>query len=199
MVTIDSYSEANRDQFVNLKDLHPSDSVDYSAAGQSFQCGGDFKITSCVFYMRKLGSPTGNAYAKLYAHTGTYGTSSLPTGAVLGTSDAFDLSTLNSAAWELKTFTFTGAEQYQMSSNYYVIIFENPSSGTIDGSNYTRMGCDASSPTHGGNIVRYANGAWGADNARDMCFYVYGDAVGALSIPVAMHHYGHHIGKIIRG
>ena len=175
MVLLDSYSETNQNAEGKLRDLHPSDSVEVSQRGQSFTCPGAYKITSAKFYMKKAGLPTGNGHAVLYAHTGTYGTSSLPTGVVLATSDDFDVSTLGGAL-ALITFTFTGIQQYIMSPGIkYCILFENPTAGTIDVDNYPIMGHDNSTPTHGGNKSEFVNGSYVADPDRDVCFYVYGD------------------------
>jgi len=81
----------------------------------------------------------------------------------------------------------------------YCIVFQNPGAG-LDDSNYTKAGRDSSSPSHSGNSFTFKNSIWNAESSNDTPFYVYGEAVaGGLSIPVAMHHYGHHIGKIIRG
>jgi hypothetical protein len=200
MVTIDSYSEANYDANRLPRDHHPSDTSYESAIGQSFTClPANYNIDSVSFYMMKTGSPTGTAYPRLAVHSGVYGTSSVP-GAVLADGDGFDVSTL-AGAYALVSLTFSGAERYEMvASTQYCIYWENPSSGTIDTSNYPRVGVDGSSPTHGGNYFSYGNGSWGASSTRDCCFYVYGTAVaGGISIPVAMHHYSHHISKIIRG
>lgn len=176
MVLIDSYSETNEDSALNLLNLHPS-TDNISAGGQSFTNLADtYKITSAKFYLLKIGLPIGNAHAVLYAHSGTYGVNSLPTGAPLATSDDFDVSTLL-AGYAVVELFFTGAEQYEMQADTkYCIVFENPEAGTIDAGNYVRMGRDSIGPTHGGNIIWHFSGAWGS-GSDDMCFYVYGDFV----------------------
>jgi len=179
---LDSYSEANKDDGQALTDHHPADTNVASAYGQSFTTpAAQYKITSAKFYLNKGGSPTGNAHVTLYAHSGTYGTNSVPTGTALATSDDFDVTTIpGGGAWTVMEIAFTGAQQYTMdASTYYCIVFENPASGTIDSSNYPRAGLDASSPSHSGSAFRYKNGAWEARGSQDCCFYVYGDAVSA--------------------
>ena len=80
---VDSYSESNYDVHVS--------STTYPYWGQSFACSSDFPIDSVKFYLSKNGSPTGSAYVTIYPHTGTYGTSSYPTGGVAIHSDPFDV------------------------------------------------------------------------------------------------------------
>lgn len=168
-VLVDSYAETEVDAGTNLSDGTAT------VKGQSFT-GLTGKILYCKFYLKKSGNPTGNAVAKLYAHTGTYGTSGLPDGAALATSDNLDVSTLG-AAYALTTLTFTGAQQYSMSGGtYYVIVLEY-SAG--DGSNYVIMGCDTGSPTHVGNGVYYDT-QWRV-SVNDRAFYVYKEDLGATT------------------
>lgn len=73
---ISSYSEANNDGGYTLNSFNTGY---YGGAGQSFlNNAAQNKITSAKFYLKKSGSPTGTAIAKLWSHTGTYGTSSVP-------------------------------------------------------------------------------------------------------------------------
>jgi len=176
---VDSYSEANYASYGSLLDHHPSDSVYFSANGQSFTCSETTSLHSVKFFLRRVSSPTGNGHAVLYAHSGTYGSGGLPTGPPLATSDDFDVSTL-STDFQLITFTFTGAQQYEMqAATKYVIVFENPATGTIDATNYVIMGRDNTSPTHSGNRCYYRDGEWFA-STHDALFYVYGEAGGGV-------------------
>lgn len=107
IVTVDSYSEANRDSEWSIFGAASS------AVSQSFTATG-VTLDSAKFYLRKsVGSPTGNATAILYAHSGTFGTNSVPTGSALATSDPFDVSTLTSS-FQLATFNFTGVNRYAL-------------------------------------------------------------------------------------
>lgn len=142
-------------------------SVYATESGQSFSSGGGV-LDSAKFYLHKTGSPTGNATAKVYAHTGTYGTSSLPTGSVLATSDTFDVSTLT-ASNQLITFSFSGANRITLASSYYFVVVSY-SGGDAD--NIVHPGRDASSPTHDGNAAD-DYGGWTATATHDQIFYVY--------------------------
>jgi hypothetical protein len=83
--------------------------------GQVFTATRTGNITSVTFIMSKFGSPTGNAYARLYAITGTVGSTAVPTGSLLADSDALDVSTLSTTEGPV-TFTFSGGNQYSMTS-----------------------------------------------------------------------------------
>jgi len=182
LIIIDSYSETNQDTDSYQRDYHPSNEDYDSARGQSFTCSlSNMRIVEAKFYLKKQGSPAGNAHAVLYAHTGTYGTSSLPTGSPLATSDDFDVTTLTTS-YQLITFYFTGVQRYVMqNSTYYCITYENPATGNIDSNDDVIVGIDISSPAHSGNSYRYRNSAWGV-MASDACFYVYGESAGTTMI-----------------
>ena len=93
---IDSYSESN---YVTAG--YGMSPLGYGV-GQSFT--GDGKTLSSVkFYARKVGSPTGNIYAKIFAHSGTYGTSSVPTGTELAVSGAVDVTTISTSMEDRKS------------------------------------------------------------------------------------------------
>jgi len=138
--------------------------------GQSFIAIAGI-LESAKFLMYKSLSPTGNAYAKIYAHSGTYGTSSLPTGIALATSDALDVSTLSLDSPALAEFTFSGANRITLTAgtNYCISIeYGSPE-------DYVFSVGDQSSPTHSGNYYCYdtKTSGWIANSGVDMNFYVY--------------------------
>lgn len=158
---IDSYSESNNDYGHTLYNGWRT------RTGQSFT-GKKLKLSSCSFYLKKTGSPTGNAVAELYAHSGTFGTSSVPTGSALAVSDNFDVSTLTTS-YALVTFNFSGVNRYLINTGYFCISLEYSGGSS---SNYITMGADNSSPAHSGNGFFY-DSVWTAVY-QDICFYVYG-------------------------
>lgn len=171
---IGSYGSGNRDDHLDVKAVHPSAGALDSAVGQSFQNrAGDTRITAAAFTMLKSGNPTGDIVAVLYAHSGTYGTDSIPTGAPLATSDVIDSSTLG-GGYNLYNFTFTGDQQYTMTANTYYCIAVEGDSALLDNGNFVAVGTDSSGPTHGGNAFYYDNSAWHNVTAQDTIFYVYG-------------------------
>ena len=166
MITlISSYSETNKSTVSSVYSGVPN-------LGQSFLNTDGCVLDSCKFYLNKLGTTTGNVTAILYAHSGTFGTSSVPTGSPLATSDPVDITTL-STSLGLVTFNFSSAERIVLSaSTYYCIVF-NFTGG--DFSNCVQGGIDTSAPSDAGNYLYYSSGAWHAQASWDVCFYVYGD------------------------
>ena len=165
----DSYSETNQnDESGLLWAIHPSGST-RSAGGQSFT-GNDESLNSCKVHLKRTGSP-GLMIARLYAHSGTFGTSSVPTGAALDSSSSINASTIGTS---LGLVEFTGFSGYTLVNGTKYCIVVEALSGTWNGTtDYVSFGIDTSSPTHGGNAFYYNAGAWNAISGYDVCFYVY--------------------------
>lgn len=167
MAVIDSYSETNANSYgSNLN------STGLTAIGQSFTGDGG-SAGLARFYARKVGSPTGNMVAKIFAHSGTFGTSSVPSGAALATSDPVDAATLTGTE-TLTAFTFPAPVTVTAGTKYLVTI--EYSGG--NGSNYVQTGIDTSSPTHGGNAYYTVSGSDTAVSSWDLVFYVESAAAG---------------------
>jgi len=98
--------------------------------GQSFAGTGGY-LTHVSFKMAAKSSPVGTLYARIYAHTGTYGTSSIPTGSPLATAtlDAANLG--GSDSWN--TFEFDTPFLCE-NGTYYVLAISSYelSSGSVD-------------------------------------------------------------------
>lgn len=159
----DNYSETNQDSSTTLN------SGGVVAVGQSFTGNGG-QVSRAKFYLKKTGSPTGNATAKIYTHSGTFGTSSIPTGTALATSDNFDVSTLTTS-FALTGLKFTGSNTITLTNTTKYVVSIEYSGG--DASNNIQVGYDGSSPTHGGNYSSETGTTWTAQSGRDTCFYVY--------------------------
>lgn len=163
---LDSYSSSNVNDEVNMELTGG-----FTGFGQSFTTpsGISYTLHTAKFYLKYSGSCSGNLVAKLYAHTGTYGSGGLGSGSALAVSSNYDCSTLGST---LGAVILSFDDSYTLSQNtHYVISVEQGSgfSGTV------KVGTDSSSPTHGGNAMYYASG-WVADS-RDGAFEVYGTEV----------------------
>ena len=140
--------------------------------GQSFACWQDKQLDSVKLYLGKLNSPTGNCYVEIYAHSGTWGSTSIPTGAPLATSDAVDVSTIGSSQ-SLITYTFSGANRIQLTSGTKYILIHH-FAGSVS-ANWVKFGVDTSLKLHYGNMIWSNDGSsWTADTSYDAIFYVIG-------------------------
>jgi len=167
MQIVDSYSESNHSGSVVVVSNY-----EWIEVGQSFTGDGG-TLDSIKFYIKKYGSPTGNCSAKVYAHTGTFGTSSVPTGSALATSGTIDVSTISTSI-SLVTFTFSGAEKITLTNGTkYVAVLEY--GGGDPSTNNIQAGIDDTSPTHSGNASLYDDISWGYVSWSDVYFYVYKD------------------------
>ena len=168
-LSLSSYSESNQDSTQNLGDgttTGVAQSFTTPAATANTNAIGCFALAK--FYLKKNGSPTGNITAKLYAHSGTLGTSSVPTGAALATSNTVAASTLTTS-YQLISFPFPESNWFQFTANTNYVIALEYSGG--DASNYVQVGYDSSSPSHGGNKSTFASAVWSAQSGHDCCFY----------------------------
>lgn len=152
-----------------------------TGVGQSF-LGEGSTLGSVVFNARKLNSPTGTAYAKIYAHSGTFGTSSVPTGVALAVSDGVDVSDI-SASFDVLTphFRFSGVNQITLTSGTpYVLTLEfTPTAGTF-------LAPLNSLPTSvgPGNFSFFSSGSW-TSQTFDLVFYLYNN-VASVSLTNAI-------------
>lgn len=133
---------------------------------QSFQTGVDDVVLNSIESPLKASSTSSNIQAEIYAHSGTYGTSSVPTGAALATSDTVLVT--SSATNDVVKFTFSGADKITLSSNtYYCLVLTNTGSSNVeislDTENY-----------HAGNSARYKT-SW-TTSSGDMLFALYADS-----------------------
>ncbi len=177
---LDSYTPA-RD---NDRSLHKDT---YTRAWQSFHAGSsDYVLYSAKLYCRKVGLPTGNVTVSLYAHSGTYGTSSTPTGSPLATATV-DISTLSSS-YSWVEVLFTGANKVAVPEGNYCIVFAY-NDGASSVSNCLGYGTKDTSPTHGGNIGWWFT-SWtvpGPSATKDLLFEVWGEVPAAGLAPKATY------------
>lgn len=151
-------------------DYYTVATVVYGANGQVAQtfAGDGYTSKKVMAYLSKTGSPTGSVYAKIYAHTGSFGTTGTPTGSALATSDAFDISTLSTSAFTQVVFNFASPYTLSAGSNWCVVIeYTSGSAGT-----QLNVGTDAFNSGHAGNFASKMTGSWVADATRDMIHIV---------------------------
>lgn len=176
LILIDSYSENNR----SGKFHWPKDNC---GTAQSF-IGKSGILINSKWCLRKYGNPTGNMIAKLYAHSGVYGISSIPSGEPLATSNFIDISTLTTF-YQLITFNFE--DEYELEEGVkYCIAIEPIVGANLDSSNWVRIGIDVTYPTHSGNasdINSVEGPPYIPYSDYDCIFYVYGEETGEYTPP----------------
>jgi hypothetical protein len=160
VATCDSYDFTNNNTYGYLD-------ITGAALGQSFTGDGG-TLSSANMSIFKVGSPTGNVVIKIYNHSGTYGTSSVPTGTPIATSDNVDASTLSTSSTGT-SFNFSGSNKIILEDGvYYCLVI------TYDGdsTNKVAVSFDSTSPTHDGNKYYYYGG-WYAQPTQDFGFFVF--------------------------
>lgn len=140
--------------------------------GQTFKPTSDGQLLKMRFWLKRTGSPTGNAVAALYGHQGAYGTGGMGVDPILAVSDPVDISGVSTSVYEMVEFTFPSSQRVLLEEdNPYIasVIFLGG-----DASNYLVAGGDFSSPTHDGNRT-YVDGSvaeWRGYAAADISFQV---------------------------
>ena len=129
---------------------------------QSYAQGAKAQYIVKVFFkLKKVGSPTGNLTAKVYAHTGTFGSTGTPTGAALATSNNLDVATLTTSYQTIELY-FATPYLTTASTNYFVAVEYTGG----DGSNYVDVEGAASGSSPGNRAED--TGAWAASAATDL-------------------------------
>lgn len=189
MILLDSNGIENQDTYVPIRALHPTALALYSAIGQSFSVNvGGCKLVSAVFNMSSY-DINGILNAVLYAHSGVYGASSLPTGNPLAVSDDFyaagipqDNTGAGASFW-LTTFTFSGTQQIELPKGKYIIVLQAKSGNWSDAPLHkVNVGYDQVNSMHSGNACGYKSGAWAFYATEDFCFYVYGEQITNVNV-----------------
>jgi hypothetical protein len=138
-----------------------------TSSGESFAGDGRY-IQSAIFPLSKTGSPTGNATAKIYAHTGSYGSTGVPTGSALATSDTFDVSTIPAGGTPTnETFTFSGSNRIRLDSgtNYFIVVDYSGGNSSNKVSPWQGTGLAS------GNSASLTSGVW-TSSSSDILFEV---------------------------
>ena len=171
---VDFYDLPNKDYLVHLY-------ASQFEVGQSFKTGTSnaWKLTKASFLVQKLGSPSGSVVARIWSHTGTYGSTGY-SDTLLATSDAVSTSTFTTgdAAYD---FNFSGANAIKLERNtaYFVMLYYAGG----DASNMLKVGADASSPAHSGNVfIKQPAGSEFYTTNYDLTFAVFGERLPLPSI-----------------
>lgn len=129
MVVIDSYLPTDATTLIVMQAYPLDRSIVYHSFTQDQ--ASDQKLTSIDFCMSMTQGSVGTFQMEVYAHTGTYGTSSAPTGDALATSGVITEATVNASATRaigspavaaMVPFTFTGANQITLTAGAQYVL-----------------------------------------------------------------------------
>jgi hypothetical protein len=143
------------------------DVTPWDPTGQAFMPGVSGTLDSCKFYLQRNGAATGPLYAKLWAHTGVYGSTGLPTGTALAVSEPLDVSTVP-ASFGLVTFQFNNTVSLTAGTPYFITIeYQGGADGALT------LGLDwGAYMLHPGNATYTDASVWRVGTA-EVLFYVY--------------------------
>ena len=133
------------------------------AHGQSFTGDGN-SIGSIKVYLAYSGSPTGRIYVRIFAHSGTYGTSGIPTGNPLAEA-SMDIADINSSDWNRFFFD----KPFKTTNGTYYVFTIEPEYIFADSSNRIQTK-GTSTSTHSGNHCTYDGATWTAESGNDLEF-----------------------------
>lgn len=177
-VLLDEFVQTDDGSVVNLV-------ATFDQAAQSWQSGADpTALTGVCFRLRRVGTPTGTMRVNVYAHSGTYGSTGIPTGAALVSSELYNISALTTSAAGY-FFALSGWTP-DPSTSYFVALSDVDVVG--DGSNFVRMTMESGvEATHEGNAAVDGGGSWGTlgGGADDLAFKLYAESGGIVLYPLA--------------
>jgi hypothetical protein len=140
-------------------------------SGQAVRFSESKTITSTKFWLKKVGSVSGNVCSKIYNAAGAVGVTAKGSGAAIATSSTVTASSI-STSFTLVEFTFTDCT---LSAGAYV--FTVNYEGAVDLENHILT--DFSEPVpptdrHYGNYATRTSSLWLSYQYRDAIFYIYG-------------------------
>lgn len=137
--------------------------------GQSFT-GAAGWLAEAMFRIQRGATNAGTITAKLYAHTGTFGTTGVPSGAALATSDPINSSAILNGTYSNIVFTFSGANRVQLAAGtkYFITLDASAAGGT-----QFLVGSRTTAPAHGGNAAAFPSGGPWFSYGEDLYFAVY--------------------------
>lgn len=170
-VTEDNYGFGNQNTTVILG----ADTI--TGRGQSITGSGGVLASVQAQMSKASGTDTADILCKVYAHSGTFGSSSIPTGPALATSNPLSTDELSELGVRRVVFEFEDKFTLVNTTNY-VVTFEV---AALFASGQVNVGIDNSSPTHGGNAVSLIPPTWSAQS-HDTVFVVSSGAILTLNL-----------------
>lgn len=149
---------------------------------QSFTADGS-SLREAVAYLSCANLSAGTMVAEIFAHSGTFGTSSVGTGAALATSESVSVTSLSRIGAIPVAFDFIGANQITLvnGTNYVLAISW---SGLVPNNNVDLISYSPPSVGIAGNISDFISPTWSATAANDMAFVIIGSDAAHASTAV---------------
>lgn len=147
--------------------------------GQSFEVVNSATLDNLVIDIKTNGSPSGSFQFEIYAHSGTYGTSSVPTGSPLATSDTVLVSSLT-ATYATYTTYFTGANAISMTAGTRYVLVCNYATTSWPNALLFK---NKTPSFYAGNQSYKSGGTWNALGTYDIIFDLQGVAAGSSFSP----------------
>lgn len=138
--------------------------------GQSFQVQNSCTLDSLIIDIKTTGSPSGSFQFEIYAISGTYGSTSIPTGAVLATSDSVSVASL-SGTYTTQTIGFSGANRIAMTAGQQYALVCNYANTAFPNALLLK---NKTPSFHGGNQSYKSAGTWNALGSYDCVFDLEG-------------------------
>lgn len=145
--------------------------------GQSFEVQNDCDLDELIIDMKTNGSPSGSFQFQIYAHSGTYGSTSVPTGSVLATSDTVNVSSLTSSYATYSVY-FTGGNKIAVTTGQRYVLVCNYATTSYPNSIFFK---NKTPSFHGGN-QSYKAGSWTALGSYDIIFELRGTVVTDVTV-----------------
>ncbi len=145
--------------------------------GQAFQVQNTSTLDHATIRMKTNGTPTGNFHLLIYAMSGAYGSTAVPTGSILATSDNISAGSLT-GTYATATVNFSGANRIAMTVGQNYVL-------TCDYANTSWPNAilfENKTPSFAGGNQSYFSGSWAYLSAYDMAFQLWGVSA-AVSSP----------------
>lgn len=179
-ILIDSFDVTPYD-VITFSTPHPSITTSSSSLGQTFKLLNSYKLSSVKFLLkRSSGTFTGTLKAYLYVHSGTFGSTGIPTSPILAESNPINLSDIPITPYTWIEFTFDGTFTLVENIPYCIVIYST--NGNLDGSHYVWV-ANKIGGTHNGNGVYYKGTTLWDWSTRDYLFYLYGEEIEEEELP----------------
>lgn len=160
---------------VSIATLNTTPSGDFNSDssqmyGQTFEVENSSFLDSLEIDMKESGTTSGSFQFEIYDISGTYGSTAIPTGSVLATSDSFDSNTLT-GSYVTYTINFSGANKIYMTSGSRYALVCNYNATSFPNAVYLK----AKTPSYyGGNWAYKSSGTWTALSSYDGLFTLKG-------------------------